>query len=70
MRIGSLLGEKPMSLEKLAKEQFKKLSKKQQKEFNASKRIPTCRASVIMESSKYSKKDRHAWKASGTAYLG
>ena len=56
-----------MNLEKLAKEQFKKLSKKQQKEFNVSKRIPTCRASVIMGNSKYSKKERHSWKSSWTA---
>ena len=64
MRIGSLFRRKAYELRKVSKGTVQKAFQK------AAKRIPTCRASVIMGNSKYSKKERHAWKASGTAYLG
>lgn len=47
-----------MAIEKMAQEQFKKLSKKEQKAINALRRVPTCRGTSIHGHSKYCKKDR------------
>lgn len=53
-------------MEKLAKAQFKKLPKKEQKAINALRRIPACRGSVCHGPSKYGKKDRR-WRVSDYA---